>query len=305
MSAHRSKQHHIVPQVLQRQFAEQANKLWHSKVSLEGQCDAPRLKEIKKVFKLRNYYTVLENNELSERVEKEFYAKIDGYLGSVLPQINASFEKGSTPTFPGEELERIRRVILEMAKRTPDFTKPYEDAEIGKEVLQSALSEIADPRTSKEGLQLLSDLNDHARLRDLGRNVRVRGTIERSERVEAALQNFSVRWALSKTNHSFILSSRMVYRIGNGGPNGLSNPNMEIWMPLGPKTALVLLRDPKNHVPMAIELESRKIREVNEYARRTSREIASGSRKLMESLTGKKAVTWKPENADVGRKQQL
>lgn len=286
--AQRSKNHHFVPKVLQQRFIREGKRIWYSERGEDDSFGSPELRNIGKTFRKRNYYTVLNGEEQSDIVEREFYGKIDDYLGKLLPDILNSFERKEIPTFSGESLDSLRKVVMEMAKRTPEFIKDHDDLSVGREIVESTLEALPEKSESEERLQLLSDINDQVRLREYGRDARVRGVVERSEKIEEALEEFSVRWAVSETHHSFILSSMIAYRIGNGGPNGLSNPNMEIWMPIAPKIALVLLRDPNNKIPLKSSETSIHIRKVNEYAVRNSQQIASHSNKLLESLTGKR-----------------
>jgi Protein of unknown function (DUF4238) len=287
---YRSKNHHFVPQVLQRQFAAKPGHIWYSERGEDGTFKSPQLKEIDKAFRISNFYTVLSGDVPSDVVEKEFYGRIDGYLGKMLPKVLRGFEQGVIPTFSGIPLDSLRKVVVEMAKRTPEFTEIYDETAIGREVVESTLAALPNYPASEERRLLLAEMGNPSRLREIGRSLRVRSTIVRSALIENALEDFAVRWAFSGSHHSFLLSSLMVYRIGNGGSNGLSNPNMEMWMPISPKIALVLARDPKNLIPLKVLEDSDHIRQVNEYASSSSRQIASHSKLLLESLTGKKAL---------------
>jgi hypothetical protein len=288
--SYRSKNHHFVPKVLQKQFAAEEGTIWYAARRPDGAFDRPQMRKFKDAFQRRNLYTVHVGDTPTDVVEKEFYGEIDNYLGRLLPKISEAFKNGRVPTFTGKPLESLRRVVIEMAKRTPEFTKAYNDFEIGRELVLSVLASERAAEEPKEREKLLAELEKPDRLKEIGRSIRVRAAIGRSQVIEDALDGLSVRWAVSKTQHSYILSSLMAYRIGNGGSNGLSNPNAEIWMPIGPKAALVLLRDPNNRIPLKVSESSENIRQLNEYAASNSQQIASHSRKLIESLTGKRAI---------------
>ena len=288
----RSKKHHIVPKVLQKYFASQEGYIWYSERGPDNRFEAPYLQKIDKAFVMNNYYTVGSGNKLSDIVERKFYGNIDNYLGGMLPKVVAAFAENEIPTFEGEALVELRHVVFEMIKRTPEFIKSNDDTEIGKSVLESrfkALNENTDhDRISKLNAILGKNPNF---VRETERDIRVRATINRSKKVEAALKSLSVRWATCDSRHSFILTSMMVYRTGNGGANGIANPNFEIWMPLSPKVALVLLRDDQNLIPIKNTDGRDHIREVNLFAAANSRQIASHSKELIESIIGRKART--------------
>lgn len=285
---YRSTKHHIVPKALQKHFAASEGYIWYSERGADNLFEAPYLQKIDNAFVIRNYYTVGSGKELSDIVERKFYGRIDDYLGSMLPKVMGAFAENEIPLFEGESLVALRHVIFEMIKRTPDFMRSNDDGVIGKSVFESTLKDLKENAAHAEIVRLNTDMRKNPNfMREIGRGIRVRATINRSKRVEAALEDFSVRWAVCGSKHSFILSSMMVYRTGNGGVNGLSNPNFEIWMPISPKIALVLLRDEQNQIPIKITDSRNHIREVNVFAAANSKQIASHSKELIESITGK------------------
>ncbi|SIO03642.1 DUF4238 domain-containing protein [Vannielia litorea] len=285
----RSKNHHYVPKVLQRSFLAEPNHIWFSKRELGGEYCAPYLKHIDKAFYSRNYYTIVHNDELSDTIEREHYGVIDNYLGEVVPEFISALERGAAPVFSGIPLDSIKEVVLEMAKRTPEFPRPHNDLEIGKELIERTLVELGKKKDLSEYVKTSSVLGDSSKLIELGRSIRVRATISRSDRVAAALSELSVRWATIPSKHAYILSSLMVYRVGNGGSNALNDPKTELWMPISPRFALVVLHDPGSKIPLIVRDSPRHVRKINEYAARNSSEIGSHSRKLIESITGKRA----------------
>ncbi|WP_300396053.1 DUF4238 domain-containing protein [Henriciella sp.] len=284
----RAKNHHIVPKVLQRQFGIEGDplKIWRAKKDQLGTYSAPKRKPIEKTFVIRDYNTILEDEQRSDRIERAFYAKLDDFLGRILPQTIEILDRGEIPDFSDESLDSLRKTAMHMAKRTPDFLQDHDDFELGKELVEDTLRAMPDDVPVEQRQKLEAELSNEARLRDRGRHIRVAATINDSQRVVETLSEFVPRWAISETKHSFILASRMVYRIGNGGSNGLSNPNMEMWMPICPKIALVLVRDIRNGIPHRNVASPEKIRQINQYAAKNSHEIASHSEKLLKSLVG-------------------
>jgi Protein of unknown function (DUF4238) len=288
----RIKKQHIVPRILQKQFASENGSIWYSERGHDNSYEAPYLKRIETAFVIKNYYTVGSGSELSDVVERKFYGNIDDYLGRILPKVISSFAQNIVPLFEGEALIGLRLVVFEMLKRTPDFIKSNDDSAIGKSILDATIRSLNENADHAGIVRLDTEMKKNPNfMREIGRNTRVRATIKRSKKMETTLEDFSVRWAFCESKHSFLLTSMMVYRVGNGGSNGLSNPNVEIWMPLSPKIALVLLRDKHNKIPLKIDETRNHIRAVNEFAANNSRQIASHSKELIESITGKKART--------------
>lgn len=168
----RSKNHHYVPQVLQRRFSVCKEKIWHSRRGDDGRFEAPKLRSIEKTFKLRNYYTVEVDGVSSDVVERKFYGPIDDYLGKMLPEVFESFDRGDVPTFSGEALTSLQRVVLEMTKRTPDFAGNYIDETKGREFVEELLADTSGRLLDEDRIVLRKEL--------------VRAAVEKSATVAAA-----------------------------------------------------------------------------------------------------------------------
>jgi hypothetical protein len=297
----RSKQHHFVPKVLQKQFLAEDNRIWFSERNQEGSFSAPEQRNINKTFRIRNYYTTLENDFPSDSVEKSYYGQIDNFLGEALPQILDLVENRIPPQISPDTLTDIREIVLAMTKRTPDSSVDLgSDLSIGRDLVEQQLKAVRKLGVPELESPYQKILEDPVQLQNRGRDIRVRSAIQPSPLCDESLRDFSIRWVVSGTHHSFILSSRMTFWIGNGGPNGFVNPHLEIWFPLSPKVSLVLLRDPSNQFPSITVNSSSHIRELNEYAARNSNQIASHSKRLLESITGKLATTTQKKGAPWG-----
>lgn len=286
MSAKRAKRHHYVPKVLQKAFCCEGEHIWYSLRDETGRFKNPEDRNIESTFRIKDLYTVLvDDDQLSDEVERSIYGQIDDYLGRILPQIYNSFKRGEVPIFVGADLDNFRKVIWEMIKRTPDFIKSHDDLEIGRTAISEILAADDGSFEPERRATLESYLKDDAKLTHYGRDIRVRGSLMKSEKVEDLLREYEVRWAVIKGEHSFLLSSLMAYRIGNGGSNGLINPKAEIWFPVSPKIAVVLVRDPEGKIPPVVEEFRENVRKINEYAAKNSNSVASHSKKLLRSLT--------------------
>lgn len=287
----RSKVHHYVPQVLQRQFLAQNSpeRIWYSERDENNIFCAPYLKNISKTFQSKNFYTVLSEGELSDVIERVFYGSVDNYLGEVIPKIVDNFSNGFVTIFDEESRASLSQVVLAMAKRVPEFTKNFDENRTGLEIAEAVIKGLGNDDNEAEVREMTAAITNPAKLKELGRTVRVKAAARTSDEMIKMLGEFSVRWALIRSHHSYILSSTCVYRIGNGGSNGLSNPNAELWFPISPKVCLVLVRDPFRKIPLVSDDIADHIRKVNEHAMAVSDQIASHSQRLIESLTKKKA----------------
>ena len=194
----RSKKHHFVPKVLQKAFRsrpENPTFVWYSEKGEDGTYSRPVEKMTDKTFVIANYYSVLGVEDcLSDVVEREYYGQIDAYLGKVLPKIFAVLSAGEIPTFVGEPKDSLIEVVFEMVKRTPDFTKDYNDTDIGKEIIEASIAQCADlPEHQLEKRRLLNDLGQPEKIKNLGRSTRVKAVIMPSPEMAEVLSKFSVR----------------------------------------------------------------------------------------------------------------
>lgn len=279
----RAKRHHIVPKTLQKQFSTEEGKIWFSEKNEKGAYSAPEYRNIASTFMKRNHYTVLEHGAPSDIIESKFYSKLDDILGKLLPQIVGAVSSGKIPQMSSDLSGMFRKIIMDMAFRSPDFTKMDSDYDLGVAYIQEVIAELGSTNLERKD-ELEKDLRNRTKVIQYGRDIRVRGSISPTPRLDGILKEFSFRWAFIEGRHSFVLSSQMVYRIGNGGPNGLSNPKAEVWMPLSPKVAAVMLRDQQAKIPHLVSEDRDHVRQINEYAVRSSQQIASGSQKLLQSL---------------------
>ncbi|MBU2982697.1 DUF4238 domain-containing protein [Lentibacter algarum] len=279
-----------MPQTVQRRFGfgDSRQNVWYCEKDAEGKFGAIERRNIASTFQIRDFYTVVESDALSDKVEKEFYGSLDDYWGKFLSEIEGIFSSGRVAEVVGEPLAVLRDAVFHFIKRTPEFVSDFaDDLSIGRELINIVVDAM---RT--EGVQS-NEIDGYEakysaphKVKALGRSIRVKSALASSDRVSAALEGFSVRWAVVSSKHSLVLSSLYVYRIGNGGSNGLDNPSFEIWVPISPKRVLILLRDEVGRIPLTSEIDREKVREINLYASRQAQALASHSKELLQSLTG-------------------
>ena len=279
----RSKRHHFVPKALQKYFCCDDGKIWYSQKGKNDKFLKPEKRNTTSTFQERNYYTVQENGRPSDIIEREFYGKIDNFLGEIIPYILECLDNKKTPIFDKEVKALLKDLVHKMIMRTPDFVH-HDDFLAGRELIEDTISEAQNRGLSKTDIaEMAAKLGDVSYLKSQGRNIRIQGQISSSEKIDTFLKKYDFRWGICTGLNSLILSSRMVYRLGNGSSNGLKNHNTEIWFPLSPRVCLVLLRDKKNRIPTINEIPDIKVQEVNEYAAENSLSIASNYELILQS----------------------
>ena len=285
MSQKRAKIHHFVPKVLQKYFQSEDGGIWFSEKNNDGKFNRPELRNITSTFKSRDYYTVYEGGELSDRIERDFYGTIDNRLGDILHEIHSTLDKGLVPTVHGKSLESLQNIVYHLLVRTPEFTSKNDDYLVGFQLINTVLEEAKSRGLPSEEIEKLNlRLANRAHVRNSGRDIRVKVQALPSEEIMKLLRAYKVRFVISEGRHSFVLSSAAVYRLGNGGSNGLENLKSEFWLPISPKRVLVLVRDVDEKIPLLSSENRDHAREVNEYSVSTSSQIASHSEDLLKSL---------------------
>lgn len=280
----RARKHHIVPQTMQKHFCDDNGQIWFSEKDSHGSFQKPDQRTPKGAFWQRDYYTVIINGQRSDEIEREFYGSLDNLMGDIIPKFLERLERREAPAMEPALEESMKLAVFHMLLRSPDFVD-HDDLALGHDYLDSLIAEYARFPDLKADLdRVRSEKEDDSIVRSYGRSIRVQGTIGDHTRSKRELMKRKFKWVIAPSRHSFILANQIGYRIGNGGPNGLQNPNSEIWMPISPKFSLVLVRDDHSNIPNLAETDRDHIRSVNEYAARNSKAIASHSEKLIRSL---------------------
>ena len=279
----RSKRHHYIAESFQNRFCEIPRQLWYAERNDLGTYTLEQRSPYG-CFWARNMNTILVDGAPSGLLEKEFWGAVDQDVGDLLEWIDASFAAGVAPRIEGQALQDFKKLFAVVARRSPDATDLPDAAEVGSEyhgMLQSYFEDI--------GEKLLPKHSDPNWLKQNGRAILAKAKASFPGLVVEALHDYSVRWAVPGGKASFVLGSKAVYRAhGAGGTGHLADPLTELYWPVGPKLALVLLRLPHDNFPMVTELTQIRVRRWNEAICKESIAVGSHSRKLLASLLGRR-----------------
>jgi hypothetical protein len=284
----RSKRHHYVPQALQKYFCNEFGQIWYAKrATLSEQFGKMEPRNTASAFKERNFYTVLsELDKPSDEVEREFYGTVDDQVGKTISEVVAIVNQSYAPQFSGEPLESFKNLVLALHRRSIDITKNHSELEIGQDIIKSTLADAS----VRFGLTV-EQASEQIRFPDpkqLGRNVRVRAQTVRPDIALQALAPYGVATIVAEGRSSFILGSRMIYRISNGTTDPLGSKNVELWFPVTPRICLVLhALDVVTRKPVV--WPGNKVREVNEHIVSRCHEVGSHSDRLLLSLLAQRA----------------
>lgn len=284
----RSKRHHFVPQALQRQFLTDDGRIWYaSRPSYDVPFSDPEALSTKGAFWRRNFYTVLDDRDApSDLVEEKFFGPVDNHLSQVVNEALEILREGERPRFRGDPLESIKHLVIALYRRSIDTASTMDEALVGRELIDSVL-ERARSELGEDFEKAVESLSFPLPMH-MGRDVRVRAQVSDPTLLIEALAGYRIAVVRAEGGSSFILGSRMVYRISNRTNDKLGSENIEIWFPISPRYALVLhaLRTDPDDI---IEWKKSGVRSVNEYICRHCLAVGSHSQKLLSSLLRRKS----------------
>jgi hypothetical protein len=111
----------------------------------------------------------------------------------------------------------------------------------------------------------------------------VHAQASRPDEIIETLENFELRFAVSTGRHSFVLGSKIIYRADAGFGTALDSEGVELWFPIGSKSAILLVKDSRRYPPI-LDLQRDWMRKTNEWVCRDSLAVASSSERLLHSL---------------------
>lgn len=272
-----------MPKSLLKHFTDESGKLWYATRPSTKDSFGPVVQRTPEgSFWRRNFFTTLdEANRPSDSVERNFYGAVDNHIGKLIPEVKEILASGRFPIFSNSALDAFRHLIIALYKRSIDTVADFDEKDVGSEVIES----ISRDATSQLGIsrsELISQLNLPNPVA-IGRDVRVGAQILYPGDLIDALEGSNVSVIEAEGRSSFIIGSRMVYRIANGTTDKIGSVNVEIWLPITPKFSLVLHKIPRYPRAVIVWPKS-KVREVNDYICRSCLEVASHSELLIRSL---------------------
>ena len=275
----RSKRHHFVAQSIQRRFYDKSiDKIWYSEKTETGFSEI-EARTSYGCFWASNLNTTLVEDKPDDPLERGHWKTIDDYFDVFLKEVDQAFDHSKPLLLVDGRLDAFKEHFIYLAKRSPDSTDLPSADEMG-EVYQAKIKAYA----KQNGLDLLGKYDDPIWLRQNGRAILAESKASYSELVVKSLEDYSMCWAVPRGNSSFLLGSRNVYRAGNKSSGHLDDPNTELFWPVSPKLALVLVRLPTSDFPRIGLLDQAIVRGWNEEIRNSSQSVASHSSQLLKSL---------------------
>lgn len=217
----------------------------------------------KKLHKKLNLYTQFDEHGCRDISVEKSFSYLEGKAGEVFKRIIDAARNGKAYKLDHCEKEVMARFFFHQVGRTPDFQDYI--------LRYRAEKENKDVETIK---------------REIGPEYMFHREIERVIRILEE-KNFTVV-KISNPKKSFVIGSFPILRLPVFDPDNpvcLSNPCVELWLPIAYDVALVLF---SREIERLLIIKDPLIRKINEGIFKQSSATAGRSAKLIESLSGTK-----------------
>lgn len=283
----RPKNHHYIPQMLSKRFANQEGKLFVFDKSHLGK--GVQKKDPKKTFVRRQLYTqVAEDGTRNVEVETKFFAPLESDASPVLEKIVNAARRGQTPNLSPGEKDIWLRFYYGLFARVPDRLEVASD-EV-RQIVRTWILFVSQLRSLNDLERSVWDnpetMNRHLKNGSIQNLLmppleEVAGFLAETRIVVAVIRK-------PKSNRSFVVGSNPV--VGLSYPEGshIADPNATVWLPLARYVAVSPCPGEGDKV---VSANDRHIRAINRSVYEQSTVIAGCSRELIESLLGEEART--------------
>ncbi len=281
----RPKNHHYIPQMLSKRFANQEGKLFvydkhHPDKGVQK-------KDPKKTFVRRHFYSQEEEDGTRDvSVETQFLAPLESDASPVLEKITNAARRGNPPNLSPDEKDIWVRFFYNLFVRVPETRTNYKE-----ELRQEILREIDFIRQFRPLTDLeQSMIDDEETMERLFRNSSIQSVrMTHVKEVFEILSEKRIGVAVirkPKLKRSFVIGSNPVVKMSNPERSHLADPTVEVWLPLARDVAVSPCPGDRDKV---VSANDRHIREINKSIYQQSTVIAGCSRDLIESLLGEEA----------------
>ncbi|NKM69410.1 DUF4238 domain-containing protein [Rhizobium laguerreae] len=239
----------------------------------------------------RHLYSYVNPDGSKDSSLEQWFSQLEGTAAPILRKIVANARQAKRPSLTAAEKEIWDAFLYQQWRRVPDLYASLLAPEAHKaevEHLLDELSTLGRPVSNWERSQLLEPVS----LKRMRQNVRVSSLTTGSEMVLSALGRRGLAVAkLANPRKSFILGSRPVVKCTLPGITDLSDPRVELWLPISYDVMAGIGRLDEREI--LVPLNDQQVRLQNEAAAAQSTQIVGRSRELVQSLSrfvGTKAI---------------
>ena len=288
------KSNHYVPQWLLNNFKDENNNLFYW--SKDHPEQPIRHRNPTSVFCKNHLYTIIEKDGTRDtNLEAVKYNKLDGLSKIVFEKIISQARTTRKFLLTPHDREICTYFLYNQMRRTPEFMTEVAGSKYLDDTLEEILSNLA---TEIEGLPSLVREQRESEINRIRSNEAFKQRIFQYGKVNVlkqdSLEILDIIWNRffaiirpEKHHHSFLIGSRPVLRLSFPDRPHLSEPTLEIVMPISHDFALISVG--VHDVERIVNYPTNAVRYLNELTFRQSTEIAGKSLKLISSISGRYA----------------
>lgn len=283
------KRHHFVPEHLQAGFVDGNDGLWTFDSRNRGKgvwCGT-----LNNLLVEGHLYSYVRPDGSKDVSLEQWFSQLEGAAAPVIEKVVASARKAKLPSLTATEKETWDNFLYQQWRRVPDLYMSLLPPEAHKAEVERLIDELATlgrRLTNSERSELLAPIS----LKNMRQNVRVSSLTTSSEQVLSTLGSRGLAVAkVANPKKSFVLGSRPVVKCTLPGITDLSDPQVELWLPISHDVMAGIGRLDEREI--LAPLNDRQVRLQNEAAAAQSTQIVGRSRELVQSLSrlvGTKAI---------------
>lgn len=277
------KRQHYNPQMLLRRFTDNQGKLFFFDKS------NPRLgvrtSRTENVFVQNHLYTIESKDGIKDTSLESAFAAMESKANIIIEKIVTSARMGHEPSLSPEERQIFDSFFYYQWKRVPELIESNSSVSDFDNTFRRAISAF-DKSIRRLSESERRDLLQPATIKRIRQTAIVRAVADPGSRVlnELAKKGLGI-FITRKAKKSFAIGSRAIVKLTHRGLTHLSDPSVEVWLPIAFDVAICLTSgSPKERLLECSD--DQHIRHLNRSIFKQSRIVAGRSYSLVASLSG-------------------
>lgn len=234
------------------------------------------------LFHQNHLYSTLSESGIKDLAMERALSVLESEAVGVVQAILDQTRAGRVPALSAGQMRVWHLFFLMQWRRTPETQRANTSDEEATRMIEEIIAELrqAVPHRSAEIEQLATP---EAMARTI-RNVRVQTLIQFSGEVMTVLERQGIAvLRISRPHKSFIIGSRPVVKLTSPGRTDLTDPHVEMWMPIASDIAVGVGRG-DGGVSLHHADDGATVRQLNLSIAKQSGTIAAGSATLVRSI---------------------
>jgi len=276
-----SKRHHFVPQMLLRRFVDHNSNLYYFDKRFPSR--GVLVSTSQNLFLENHLYTAEDKDGVKDVELESYFSELEGRADHIIEKIVTAARKEQKPNLTSYEKEIWNLFFYYQWKRVPDyFRKIHALMDFDRSLHEAVTTFETEHRPFTDDER--RNLQDPAWRDRIKQGAIVQALADPGPLVETALSQKGLGVVvIQKPNKSFVIGSNPVLRLSLPGRSHLTDPTVEIWLPVAHDILVGPAPLPQQELVVGLR-EDRHIRYINESILKQSTVIAGRSKELISSL---------------------